>query len=104
MRAQGKLNSATIDNIVNAFTGGSANSWVEGNILYVEITPPPGNKTFKFDNVEQELKRKIPAHMGFNVSKNYFDWNETKTSYSTWGDVKDNFDTWYDVFIFVPFK
>lgn len=104
IRAQGKLNTATINSIVNAFTNGTANSWVEGNILYVEITPPRGNKQFKFENVEQELKRKIPAHLGFNVSRNYLTWGEVTQKYSTWGDVKNNFDTWDDVFIFSPFK
>jgi hypothetical protein len=103
IRGQGKLNSKLIDSIVNAFTGGKANSWVEDSILYVEITPPPGNKQFKFANVEQELSNKIPAHLGFQVSRNYHDWGEIKQSYTTWQDVKNNFDTWDDVFLFVPF-
>ena len=104
IRGQGKLNTALINAIVNAFTGGSANSWVEGSVLYVEITPPPNNKVFKFDNVEQELRLKVPAHLGFNVSRNYYDWTEVKRDYTTWGDVKDNFETWNEVYIFTPFK
>lgn len=104
IRGQGKLNSALINSIVNAFTGGTANSWVEDSVLYVEITPPPGNKQYKFANVEQELSLKVPAHLGFNVSRNYYTWIETKETYSTWQDVKDNFDTWNDVYIFIPFK
>lgn len=104
IRGQGKLNTALINSIVNAFTGGTANSWVEDNVLYVEITPPRDNKSFKFANVEQELLRKVPAHLGFNVRRNYLEWDEVLTQYSTWGDVKDNFETWNDVYIFSPFK
>lgn len=104
IRGQGKLNTEVINSIVNAFTGGTANSWVEGGVLYVEITPPPGNKQYKFTNVEHELSLKIPSHLGFEVSRNYYEWREIAQDYSTWGDVKDNFATWTDVQIFSPFK
>ena len=104
IRGQGKLNTELINSIVNAFTGGTANSWVEDSVLYVEITPPPGNKQYKFANVEQELKHKVPAHLGFNVSRNYYEWGEIKGNYATWQDVKDSFTTWTDVMIYAPFK
>lgn len=104
IRGQGKLNTALINSIVNAFTGGTANSWVENSVLYVEITPPPTNKQYKFANVEQEISKKVPAHLGFNVSRNYYEWGEIQTSYTTWQDVKDDFNTWNDVYIFVPFN
>lgn len=104
IRGQGKLNTALINSIVNAFTGGTANSWVKDGVLYVEITPPPENKQFKFDNVEQELELKIPAHLGFKVSRNYYEWGEVKNSHATWQDVKDSFDTWQDVYVFSPFE
>ena len=103
IRGQGKLNTALINSIVNAFTGGTANAWVKDSVLYVEITPPPGNKQFKFANVEQELSLKVPAHLGFNVSRNYYDWVEVKSNYATWQDVKDGFNSWYDVYLFSPF-
>lgn len=104
IRGQGKLNSTLINSIVNAFTGGTANSWVQDSILYVEITPPPGNKQFKFDNVEQELSKKVPAHLGFSISRNYYTWDEIQKSYATWQDIKDGFDTWQNVIIFTPFS
>ena len=104
IRGQGKLNTALINSIVNVFTGGTANSWVENSILYVEITPPPGNKQFQFANVEQELSKKVPAHLGFQVSRNYYEWGDIKNGYATWQDVKDGFNTWEDVFLFVPFQ
>lgn len=103
IRGQGKLNTELINSIVKTFTGGSANSWVEGSILYVEITPPPENKQYIFANVEQELAKKIPAHLGFQVSRNYYDWGEVKRDNSTWQDIKDNFEIWNEVFIFSPF-
>lgn len=104
IRGQGKLNSELINSIVNTFTGGTANSWIKDNVLYVEITPPPGNKQFQFDNVEQELSLKVPTSLGLAVSRNYFTWSDIKKDFSTWQDVKDNFDTWYDVKIYVPFE
>ena len=104
IRGQGKLNSELINSIVNTFTGGTANSWIEDSVLYVEITPPPTNKQYIFANVEQELAKKVPAHLGFQVSRNYFEWKEIKANYPTWKDVKNNFNSWNDVYLFVPFK
>ena len=104
IRGQGKLNTELISSIVNAFTGGTANSWVDNSILYVEITPPPGNKQFKFANVERELSLKVPSHLGFNVSRNYYEWGDVKNNNNTWQDVKDNFDSWYDLYLFSPFN
>jgi hypothetical protein len=81
------------------FTGGTANSWFKDGVLYVEITPPPGNKSYKFSNVEQELRHKIPAHLELNVSRNYNLWKEILEVYPTWQDVMNNFETWGDVLI-----
>lgn len=103
IRGQGKLNSALINSIVNSFTGGTANSWVKDSVLYVEVTPPPGNKQFQFKNVEQELALKVPAHLGFKVERNYYEWGEVMSKYSTWKDVKDNFEAWEYIYIFQPF-
>lgn len=102
IRGQGKLNTETINSIVYTFTGGTAISWVENSCLYVEITPPPNNKSYKFANVEQELSKKVPAHLGFRVSRNYYEWGDIKNNHETWQDVKDEFDTWNDVYLFVP--
>lgn len=104
IRGQGKLNSALINSIVSTFTGGTANSWVEDGVLYVEITPPPNNKSFQFPNVEQELRNKIPAHLGFQVSRNYYTWSDVKEKYANWQAVKDSFETWQDVYIYSPFE
>lgn len=99
-----KLNSQSINDIVKIFTGGNANSWFKDGTIYVEITPPPENKQYKFENVEQELKHKIPAHLGFQVSRNYYTWGETQNKYATWQDVLDEFGTWEEVLLYVPFK
>lgn len=104
IRGQGKLNSELINSIVNTFTGGTANSWIKNSVLYIEITPPPTNKQYLFANVEQELKHKIPAHLNYKVSRNYFSWNEIKDNCATWQDVNDNFDNWEEVYLFVPFQ
>lgn len=104
IRGQGKLNTELINSIVGTFTGGTANSWVKDSVLYVEITPPPENKTYQFPNVEQELRNKVPAHLGFQVSRNYYDWSEIAKDYSTWQDVKDGFASWSEVKLFSPFE
>lgn len=83
-RGGGKLNTELINNIVAAFTNGTAEAYIANSILYVKINPPAGNKQYRFENVEKELQMRIPAHLGLNVSRNY----------STWGEVKDNFATW----------
>lgn len=101
LRGQGKLNTTLINTIVNTFTGGSANSWVENSVLHVEVTPPPGNKQYKFENIEIELKNKVPAHLGLEVIRNYYTWGEVVETVTTWGDVNDTFDTWEDVLLYV---
>ena len=101
LRGQGKLNSNVINTIVNTFTGGSANSWVEDSTLYVEITPSPTNKQYRFENIEQELQNKVPSHLGLNVFRNFYTWGEVKNTASTWGDVKTDFGTWENVYLFV---
>lgn len=104
IRGQGKLNTALINSIVGTFTGGTANAWVEDSTLYVEITPPPGNKQYQFDNVRQELEKKVPAHLNFMVSRNYYTWGDIKNSFSTWQAAMDSLPTWEDVYLFIPFK
>ena len=104
IRGQGKLNTTLINNIVNTFTGGTAISWVEDGVLYVEITPPKDNKKFVFENVEQELRNKIPAHLGLNVSRNYYTWGQLKDNTESWGDVPNDFGIWESVYLFVPFR
>lgn len=103
IRGQGKLNSELINIIVNTFTGGSAKSWVKDSILYVEVTPSTSNKQYRFENVEQEIAKKVPAHLGLQISRNYFTWNDIKNTHQNWNSVKNTFDTWEDVLLFVPF-
>ena len=101
-RGQGKLNTALISSIVNAFTGGSATSRIEDSTLYVVITPPPGNREYKFANVEQELARKVPAHLGLIIERNYEDWDNYDNE-TTWSDMlpENENETWEDVLLHV---
>ena len=101
LRGQGKLNTELINKIVNTFTGGSANSWIENSTLFVEITPSPTNKQYQFENIEQELKSKVPCHLKLNVYRNYYTWGEVNNTSSTWESVKTNFGTWENVYLFV---
>ena len=102
IRGQGKLNTALINSIVNAFTGGTANSWVANSTLYVEITPPPNNKQFQFANVEQEIGKKIPAHLNYQVSRNYYTWGDINNNFATWGEMQADLPYWEDVYLYVP--
>ena len=106
LKGQGKLNTALINTIVKAFTGGSANSWFDNDTstLHIEITPPPDNKSYRFESVEQELQNKVPAHIILDVSRNYYTWDEVYENFSTWQIVQNNFTTWEDVYTYVPTK
>lgn len=103
-RGGNKLNTQAINDIVNAFTGGTANAWFKNSTLFVEITPPPDNKQFVFSNVERELKRRVPAHLGIEVSRNYFTWADIKNDFASWQEVSDNIADWESVHLYVPFS
>lgn len=103
IRGIGKLNTESINAIVKTFTGGYAESYFKNSTLYVEITPPPNDKRFIFENVEQELKRRVPAHLNFKVSRNYYTWGEVNTNNENWQAVKDDFESWFDLYLYSPF-
>ena len=92
-----KLNSESISEIVRIFTGGTAKSYFKDGTIYVLITPPDKSKSYKFDNVTQELRKKIPAHLGLSVAKNYLTWGDVKNKYATWEDVMVAHTDWEDV-------
>lgn len=99
IRGQGKLNTKLINTIVNAFTGGTAESYVKDSVLYVEITPPPENKQYKFDNVVQELSKKVPAHLGISVTRNYATWEEVADNFASWDSIKQ-LSSWQELLVY----
>lgn len=92
-----KLNEKAISDIVKIFTGGTTTSYFKDGVIHIIVLPPKDNKKFKFENVERELGNKIPAHLAFRVSRNYYDWLQVKSSHNTWGDLNDSFNTWEEV-------
>lgn len=100
IRGQGKLNTALIDAIVGAFTGGTAISYIENSVLYVKITPPPTNRQFKFENVVREISKKVPAHLGLNVIRNYATWGEVKDNYADWNAIKQ-LPSWEELILWI---
>lgn len=100
IRGQGKLNTALINSIVGAFTGGTAESYIKDSVLYVKITPPPENKQYKFTNVVQELSKKTPAHLGISVTRNYATWEEVTQNYTDWNTIKQ-LESWTDLMIWI---
>ena len=99
IRGNGKLNTALINSIVSAFTNGTAESYVEDSTLYVKIQPPVGNKQYRFVNVEQALKPKVPAHLGLVVTRDYATWGEIKDNFASWETIY-NLDEWSDLLLF----
>jgi len=95
LRGGGKLNTERIASIVQAFTGGTAVSYIQDSVLCVGIQPPPGNKTYIFSNVEQEIDRLKPAHLGLSVYRNYRTWAEAMDLYPTWNDMTG--EIWLDI-------
>ena len=92
-----RLNSQTISDIVKIFTGGKTNSYFKDGTIHILISPPKDNKKYKFENVEQELKQKAPAHLLFNVSRDYQAWAVIKTDHPTWADVLTDHTDWDEV-------
>lgn len=94
-----KLNTKSIADIVKIFTGGETTSYFKDGTIHVCILPPKDNKQFKFANVERELSKKVPAHLMFQVTRNYYSWLQTKNTYTTWSDVNNSFPNWGEVLL-----
>jgi len=99
-----KLNTKSIADIVSIFTGGTATSYFKDGTVYVLISPPKNNKQYKFENVEQELRKKIPAHLMFQVDRNYYTWLQVNNNHATWGNVNADFPNWEEVLLRVPLQ
>lgn len=84
-----KMNTKSIADVVKIFTGGEARSYFRDGVIYVLIAPPRNAKRYKFENVEQELQKKTPAHLILNVQRNYYSWEQVKDTYVTWDTVMD---------------
>lgn len=94
-----KLNTKSIADIVKIFTGGTTESYFRDGVIYVFINPPANSKQYKFTNVEQELSKKVPAHLQFQVTRNYYTWLQTKNDYVTWEDVNNNIPNWEELLL-----
>ena len=116
IRGQGKLNTELINRIVNAFTGGTAKSWIEDSVLNISVLPAEGTKVYIFDNIIEELSQKIPAHLDINIFRAYRYWQDVLGGKlgskleedafddfylsgftNSWGDIYRDHATWYDV-------
>jgi hypothetical protein len=91
-----KLNTKSIADVVKIFTGGETRSYFKDGVIYVLISPPRGGKKYKFENVEQELQKKTPAHLILNVRQNYRTWGQVKDTHTTWSGVS-NVTDWGEV-------
>lgn len=100
IRGQGKLNTALINSIVGAFTEGTAKSYVRDSVLHVDIIPPPNNKVYKFENVEGEISKKIPAHLGLSVKRNYATWGEVAKNFTDWNAIR-KLSNWDDLRLYI---
>lgn len=96
-----KFNTEAIKSIVNAFTGGTCNSYIQDSCLYVKISPPPGNKEFRFESVEAEIARRVPAHLNYKVTRNYSTWRDIRNNFTSWEDVKNKLESWESVMLYI---
>jgi hypothetical protein len=94
-----KLNGASISEIVRIFTGGTATSYFKDGTIHVLIEPPKDSKQYKFENVEQELSKKVPAHLMLRVDRNYYTWLQVLDSHPVWGYVSLENPTWESVLL-----
>lgn len=101
-RGVGKLNSKKIESIVNAFTKGSAITLFRNGVIIVRVLPPPNNEQYRFPDVENELRRRRPAHLDLEVSKYYSSWLEVATEFTDWNDLLASFASWKEVKEYVP--
>lgn len=97
-----KLNTDSISNIVSIFTGGTAKSYFKDGTIHVLIEPPKGSNLYKFDNVVQEIGKKIPAHLAFEVKRNYQTWGEINDKHLNWFAVRSNYADWNSVLYNIP--
>lgn len=82
-----KLNSESIANTVNIFTGGTTISYFKNGTITVLVTPPQKDTPFSFEDIKAELRNKIPAHLTLDVRLNYWTWGEVNSRHTTWDDV-----------------
>lgn len=92
-----KLNSKSISDIVSIFTNGETTSYFKDGVVWVRISPHKKDTVIHFDNIINELRKRLPVHLGLNVTKNYFTWQEVSANNKTWADVQTNNTDWDDV-------
>ena len=96
IRGQGKLNTDLIKSIVKTFTGGDCRTWIEDSTLFIGLLPS-GNKEYILDNLVQEIKIKLPAHLNCNILKTWQTWGDITSKYANWEAVRQIYGTWEDV-------
>jgi hypothetical protein len=97
IRGQGKLNTKLINTIVKTFTNADCKCWFENSTLYVRLNPSPDGKTYLMDNLIQEIAKKIPAHLNYNIKESWQYWREVNSNYDSWLDVQKAYGTWENV-------
>ena len=100
-RGGSKLNTESISSIVKAFTNGDAISSFKDGVLKVEVRPPLENKEFKFSDVENALRIRIPAHIQLNVVRDYATWDDVKSNYASWNSVY-SLNNWNELKAYLP--
>lgn len=97
-----KLNTESIRAIVNIFTQSGCRSYFRDSTIYVIIYPPSGDKTYKFENIENELWRRVPAHLNLNVSRSYATWGDVNNHHASWNTLYNEYNNWEDVYFWLP--
>lgn len=94
LQSRFKLNTESIASIVKTLTNGTCVSYFKDSCIYVEIAPPDSAQVETFPSVENELKRRKPAHLDLRVYRKFSTWGDIKNNFTSWLDVADSFSDW----------
>ena len=97
IRGQGKLNTSLIKSIVKTFTGAGCNTWIADSTLYIRLYPSRTGKKYQVENIIQEIKMKLPSHLGYDISQAWQYWADVNSKYTSWGGVRALYANWEDV-------
>jgi Uncharacterized protein conserved in bacteria (DUF2313). len=96
LRGSPKLNEATIKDIVNAITGGSAIVKLIDQTIDIKILPPSREYEINFNDIYDAIESKKPVHLSLNVERFFSTWGDIKNDHVDWNAVS-KFANWEDV-------
>lgn len=97
LRGKGKLNTASINAIVKACTGGECKSWITDGTLYIRLSILPEDRKYLLNILIPEIEAKLPAHLNYLIGEAGQFWMEVNDERSNWDEVRLTYGTWENV-------